>query len=210
MSLSKSWTKEQDAFIYQHYRQDADRILALRLSRSLRSVQHRRAKLGLAKVALKRWSAHEDGIIRLAAREARKRDYMYQCLGILAQRLGRRLSEVSTRSRKLGINFRAIKRRNRNVRGYPVNGCKNGRWIFVHREVMEKHIGRYVLPSERIHHINLVKTENGIRNLLLCSSPSEHRRIHVQAELLLPELMRRGFVRFNRTKRIYSICATSR
>jgi predicted DNA-binding protein YlxM (UPF0122 family) len=43
-----------------------------------------------------------------------------------------------------------------------------------HRLVMEKHLGRYLLPTEQVHHIDGDKTNNELSNLQLLS-PSDHR-----------------------------------
>lgn len=52
------------------------------------------------------------------------------------------------------------------------------KYIYHHRLIMEKHIGRYLKPREVVHHINSDPSDNRIENLMLFSSHSEHQKFH--------------------------------
>ena len=47
-------------------------------------------------------------------------------------------------------------------------------YIFEHRLVMEEHLGRYLLPSEVVHHKNRDRADNRVENLEVFSSNGEH------------------------------------
>lgn len=53
------------------------------------------------------------------------------------------------------------------VQNHPFSTAKNE--ILEHRLVMEKHIGRYLLPTEEVHHKNTIRDDNRIENLELWS-----------------------------------------
>jgi hypothetical protein len=50
---------------------------------------------------------------------------------------------------------------------------KNG-YVFEHRSIMEIHLGRYLDPEEVVHHINGIKSDNRLENLMLFESHSKH------------------------------------
>lgn len=51
-----------------------------------------------------------------------------------------------------------------------------GKYVYEHRLVVEKQIGRYLLPSEITHHLNGIKDDNLPENLMAFVNHSAHIR----------------------------------
>jgi len=61
----------------------------------------------------------------------------------------------------------------------PEHPLSNHRgYVLQHRLAMEEFLGRYLLPEEQIHHINEIKDDNRIENLMLFENRSEHMGHH--------------------------------
>lgn len=79
----------------------------------------------------------------------------------------------------------------KNNRGYvfiflPKHSNSNNKgYIFEHRLIMEKKLGRFLKSIEVVHHINNDKSDNRIENLILFSNDIEHRAYHKRQRELL-------------------------
>ena len=56
--------------------------------------------------------------------------------------------------------------------------CNQQGYILEHRLVMEKYLNRYLDPKETVHHINEMKDDNRIENLMLFISCGFHAAFH--------------------------------
>jgi len=60
-------------------------------------------------------------------------------------------------------------------KGHPIADI-NG-YVLEHRYIMCEYLGRILLPTEIVHHINFIKTDNRIENLKIMSN-AEHTILH--------------------------------
>lgn len=56
--------------------------------------------------------------------------------------------------------------------------CDKYGYVKRSRLVMENKIGRFLTPTERVHHINKIKFDDRSKNLQLFPNESEHQKLH--------------------------------
>ncbi len=199
-ALRNFFAPDADAFIREHYRTMPHSDIARALGRTTRSVRSRAAKLKVTMRDLRRWCEEDDAAIRAARSSGERMDH-------LSTRLGRCVSEVHARARKLGLLPWKVPTRHC---GRKVLKNEYGDTVYEHRYVAEKHLGRRLGRNDIVHHIDADIDNNSIDNLHVFQGRGPHRRAHCSLEAFLPELLRRRIVEFDRTEGVYRLCETGK
>jgi len=63
---------------------------------------------------------------------------------------------------------------------------RNGKKVRAHRWIMEQHLGRPLLPTEEVHHINHDPLDNRIENLQLVTR-QQHIALHAKEKQKYPD-----------------------
>ena len=186
------YTKRQDDFLRKKYSSLKHSVIARTLGRSIISIRKRGAKLGLNK-HLKRWTLQEDLLL--------KRFFLRIPLKDFAKKLNRSSVEVSTRRKQLGLGSWKKPRKGTHS-GRPILGFSKGQPIYTHRFVLERHLKRKLKSSEIVHHINFDKGDNTLLNLIVLSR-SQHRKTHMSFEHLVPILVKKNIIGFDKQNLFY-------
>ena len=86
---------------------------------------------------------------------------------------------------------------------YRINGGKN-KGAYEHKIIYGDHIGRKILRTEKIHHIDMNKLNNDTNNMYLCKNKKDHSKIHSQMEDLAFSLFEK-YIWFDKENKIYTL-----
>lgn len=72
----------------------------------------------------------------------------------------------------------------------------DGRVMFLHRYIIEQRVGRRLLPTETVHHIDCDSFNNDPGNLYLFEDERAHQLAHASIERLVRPLLEAGVIEF--------------
>ena len=88
---------------------------------------------------------------------------------------------VAKYMKKHGVRARDVNHEGYTQICYPSHPSADGcGYVYEHRLVMEQSLDRLLESEEVVHHINHIKSDNRIENLMLFKSQSEHTAYHAE------------------------------
>lgn len=78
-------------------------------------------------------------------------------------------------------------------------------YVAEHRLLIEKQLGRLLDKNERVHHINCIKNDNSLDNLVVFNNHSEHFLAHGSLNKCVAELIKNKRLIFNKITKTYEV-----
>ena len=198
----KKWPEKDEQFIKDNYKTMTVSEIASYFNVSQKAARGKIERLGLNLKSLNRGLAaiwNEDDIEYLKENWMDKQDI--EIAIYLGLERGFTKEVVFRKRKSLGLMGKSKRVRTEKQTGYKYH-IEYDKKIYSHRLNMEKEIGRKLLKTEIVHHLDCDKTNDDINNLLICSA-SEHKLLHIQLEHISRELYRQGLIKFDFESRQY-------
>lgn len=167
--VARLYTEEDKEFIRINYAKLGALGCAEVLGRSRASVQTKAQQLGVRQYASKPWAEKEKQFLR----DHYPTNGGYYC----AEKLGRSFHATHKMVEKLELAME-YKGWYTDVQGYVVITPNRETKLYEHRLVMEEQLGRPLLSSEIVHHIDGKKSNNDPSNLMLMTRSTHIKEHH--------------------------------
>jgi hypothetical protein len=199
MPHNKRFTTTEIDFIKTNYQKMSVDEIAKHLNRTPKATRTKIERLGLNLSTLDRNNLYpwDDSDVKILIDNYLLPDYKIQ-------ELLPNYSIPSIAAKRLKLNLR------KHLYEPYVNGgyyefYKDGKKHWVHKLNVEKSIGRKLLNTEKVHHIDGDKLNNNIENLYLCSDNRTHGLVHSSLESVAFELYKKGSIGFDKSTGSYYI-----
>ena len=191
MPHNKHFTESEIQFIKDNYDKLSTKQIANHLDRTERSIRGKIERLGISLSSLQRnqpfqWTDKQLQFLKENYTKLSD-EKMSKVLGISASMICRKRIELNLRIHKYEPFI---------VSEY-VYQYIDGVRVPLHRHVVEQRIGRKLMKTERVHHINGDKTDYRSENLYLCSNMQEHGNVHNSLEKVAFDLVKSGVIKFD-------------
>lgn len=197
LKRNRYWTGEDDAFLKENYGIKANEDISETLGRTHDAIRRRAVDLCLANIRGRVWGEDEDEIIRKTMAE-----HPYTTSEDLQKLLPHRsIHAIGGRRSKLKL-FVRLKTYKPEKSKYVPHSKGSNESPRNYRRIMAHCIGRQLLPTEGVHHINFLKDDNQVDNLIIVNK-SEHMKTHLTLYPLVHELMSKHIVGYDRENQKY-------
>ncbi len=193
------FTNEEIKFIIDNYKNFSVKEIAEALGRTTKGVRSKIERLNLSLSSLERNQPHKWSDYEL--------NYLndnYQTMSDTKISVALKISPSIISRKRLELGLRNHKFEPFISNEY-VYQYINGKRVCLHRNVMEKHLGRSLNKKERVHHIDGDKTNYSLDNLYLCKNRSEHMLVHSSLEAIAFELVKQGIIKFDKSSGKYHL-----
>lgn len=168
MSRTNRWTEQDDVLLQELFKEKTVEEIAVEMNRHRLTILYKLKRLGLRKPRASKWTQQELDYL--------KQEYPVNGIKHCAEYLNRSERSVSTMADRLGIKVQHTYRMV-DKDGYIILVVSSSIKISEHRYVMERFLKRKLTPAECVHHLDGVKTNNDLDNLIVVT-PANHNTLH--------------------------------